>query len=83
MPRVRVPDIGWTGVVSMWCASSLLDGSAPLREMLLQELIHSISGGDKGLVTVRQPFLGDGLPSRVFKGTHEIAQRHDGGWMAR
>ena len=26
MPRVHVPVIRWTGVVSMWCASSLLDG---------------------------------------------------------
>ena len=25
MPRVHVPVIRWTGVVSMWCASSLLD----------------------------------------------------------
>ena len=24
MPRVHVPVIGWTGVISMWCASSLL-----------------------------------------------------------
>jgi hypothetical protein len=28
MPRVRVPKTGWTGVVSMWCDSSLLGGSA-------------------------------------------------------
>ena len=26
MPRLHVPVIRWTGVVSMWCASSLLDG---------------------------------------------------------
>jgi hypothetical protein len=26
VPRVHVPVIRWTGVVRMWCASSLLDG---------------------------------------------------------
>ena len=31
MPRVHAPVIRWTGVVSMWCASSLLDGSSFLR----------------------------------------------------
>jgi hypothetical protein len=28
VPRVHIPGIGWTGVISMWCASSLLDGDA-------------------------------------------------------
>jgi hypothetical protein len=27
VPRVHVPVIRWTGVVSMWCASSLLGAS--------------------------------------------------------
>ncbi|MGO9269777.1 MAG: hypothetical protein ACLQOO_05900, partial [Terriglobia bacterium] len=42
VPRVRVPNFGWTGVVSMWCASSPLDAGSSFA-IILQLLSYQFS----------------------------------------
>jgi len=59
VPRVRVPKPGWTGVVSMWCASSLLGGKAFMSDALTEKII--------GAAIEVHRVLGPGLVESIYE----------------